>query len=161
MNTTTTVNQNHNKLKNNSNDNANLKDIHGPIWYCHCCTAKNNSMWICTCCQLKNNYIDKKCRACHIIKNEELELKCKVCGRLESYVLIGYPLPFHGENAALYRPSQILTGIFSLLTIACHNIKQLYHLIYLYIINNFTIYIYIKQLIYIKNFTIYIYILNN
>ena len=37
-----------------------------------------------------------------------------VCGRPESYAMQGYPMPFHGENAALYRPSQIVTG-YSLL----------------------------------------------
>lgn len=50
------------------------------IWHCHCCTAKNSF---------------------------ELE-KCRVCGRPESYAQPGYYLPFHGKNATIYRPSQII-----------------------------------------------------
>ena len=50
-------------------------------WSCHCCTAKNTA---------------------------DLS-KCRVCGRSESYALQGYDLPFHGKNATLYRPSQVLT----------------------------------------------------
>jgi ankyrin repeat protein len=50
------------------------------IWYCHCCIAQN------------------------IIG----VTKCKVCGRDQSYGLSGYPLPFHGNNAKLYRPNQLL-----------------------------------------------------
>jgi hypothetical protein len=49
-------------------------------WYCHCCAAKN-------------------------VRNVK---KCRVCGRPESYAQPGYPLPFHGKNAKLYRPSQLL-----------------------------------------------------
>lgn len=52
----------------------------GSEWHCHCCTAKNDST----------------------------ATKCRVCGRPESYAMSGYPLPFHGKNATLYRPSQIL-----------------------------------------------------
>eukprot|EP01039_Chlorochromonas_danica_P005724 gene5724-6308_t len=50
------------------------------VWYCHCCTA--------------SNAMDNR--------------KCRVCGRDESYGLGGYPLPFHGDHAKCYRPSQIL-----------------------------------------------------
>jgi ankyrin repeat protein len=50
------------------------------IWYCHCCTAKNTFA------------VDK----------------CRVCGRPESYAMPGYHLPFHGDNAKVYRPSQII-----------------------------------------------------
>lgn len=50
-------------------------------WHCHCCTAKNS----------------------------RIQAKCRVCGRPESYAMEGYHLPFHGNNATLYRPSQILT----------------------------------------------------
>lgn len=50
-------------------------------WSCHCCTAKNSPE----------------------------AAKCRVCGRLESYALQGYGLPFHGKNSTLFRPTQILT----------------------------------------------------
>lgn len=53
------------------------------IWHCHCCTAKNAS-------SLK---------------------KCRVCGRPESYALQSYPMPLHGKNAILFRPSQLLTAM--------------------------------------------------
>ncbi|KAJ1440596.1 hypothetical protein B484DRAFT_391208, partial [Ochromonadaceae sp. CCMP2298] len=49
----------------------------GPDWHCHCCGAANTK-----------------------------RRKCRVCGREESYVLRGYPLPFSGNNANLFRPSQ-------------------------------------------------------
>ena len=35
-------------------DMKNLVIDEGPMWYCHCCSAKNNSLWICDNCQLKN-----------------------------------------------------------------------------------------------------------
>ena len=35
-------------------DMKNVVIDEGPIWYCHCCSAKNNSLWICDNCQLKN-----------------------------------------------------------------------------------------------------------
>jgi hypothetical protein len=54
-------------------------------WYCHCCTAQNTS--------------DRD--------------KCRVCGRLESYVQQGYPLPYHGKNAKIFRPSHVLTVLES------------------------------------------------
>lgn len=56
-------------------------------------SSKANEIWYCHCCGFKNKY--------------EV-LKCKVCGRPESYALSGYHLPFHGENCALYRPSQLV-----------------------------------------------------
>ena len=49
-----------NTLKLMSSSSAIVIDIkhlvidEGPIWYCHCCSAKNNSLWICDNCQLKN-----------------------------------------------------------------------------------------------------------
>lgn len=49
-------------------------------WHCHCCTAKNI----------------------------QSAVKCRVCGRPENYASTGYPLPFHGKNATLYRPSQVI-----------------------------------------------------
>lgn len=49
------------------------------VWYCHCCTAKNTPSG----------------------------KKCRVCGRDESYGQFGYPLPFHGNNAKIYRPGQL------------------------------------------------------
>lgn len=54
-------------------------------WYCHCCTAKNTS---------------------------ERDT-CRVCGRPESYVQQGYPLPYHGRNAKIFRPSHVLTVLES------------------------------------------------
>lgn len=52
----------------------------GGEWHCNCCTAKN----------------------------VQEAIKCRVCGRPESYALTGYPLPFHGKNATLFRPSQVI-----------------------------------------------------
>lgn len=50
------------------------------IWNCHCCTAKNTG--------------DRT--------------TCRVCGRPENYAQPGYILPFHGNNAKIYRPSQLI-----------------------------------------------------
>lgn len=50
------------------------------LWHCHCCTAKNTP--------------DRT--------------TCRVCGRPENYAQSGYILPFHGNNAKIYRPSQVL-----------------------------------------------------
>lgn len=57
-----------------------IKESDADGWYCHCCSAKNV-------------YSVKKCR---------------VCGRPDSYALSGYPLPFHGENAKIFRSSQVI-----------------------------------------------------
>lgn len=58
-----------------------LVDLPTQDWVCHCCSAKN----------------------------VQEAAKCRVCGRLESYALQGYRLPFHGKNSTLFRSSQVLT----------------------------------------------------
>lgn len=60
---------------------SNSKSSAGTDWHCHCCTAKN----------------------------VQTATKCRVCGRPESYAMSGYPLPFHGKNATLYRTSQVIS----------------------------------------------------
>lgn len=67
-------------------------------WYCHCCTAQNTS--------------DRD--------------KCKVCGRHESYVQQGYPLPYHGKNAKIFRPSHVLTVLESVHEVDTENMTSLH-----------------------------------
>ena len=76
-----------------SDNNKNNDDNESQEWHCHCCTAQN----------------------------EAGRSKCRVCGRPESYVQRGYPLPYHGANAKIYRPSQLLSVLESVHQVHIHD----------------------------------------